>query len=143
MGEVQGLGVVDAYCGMGRYGLHAAAQGARAIGIESDPSAAVLARLRAGDGFTLLEGRVEERIAEALPVDIAVLNPPRAGVGEGVMEALSEAETPRIVYVSCDPATLARDLGRAGPDYGVGRLEVFDLFPQTARVETLLVLERN
>jgi 23S rRNA (uracil1939-C5)-methyltransferase len=75
-------------------------------------------------------------------VDIAILNPPRAGAEEGVMEALAAAHTRRILYVSCDPATLARDVARLGTEYRTPRIQVFDLFPQTARVETLLTLER-
>lgn len=143
MGEVHDLRVLDAYCGSGALGRWASRNGARTVGIESEPTATRIARELGGSTFVVLEGRVEDRIAEALPADIAVLNPPRAGTGVGVMEALAEAECPRILYVSCDPATLARDLTRLGMEYRIRMLQVFDLFPQTARVETLATLERT
>ena len=74
--------------------------------------------------------------------DLVILNPPRGGVGEGVMARLLGARPERIVYVSCDPATLARDVAGLGGGYHISRIRVFDLFPQTSRVETLLVLDR-
>jgi len=143
MGEVREMRVLDAYCGSGGYGRWAACRGAQCIGIESDPGAARMAREGVEVGFSLLEGRVEDRIGEALPADLALLNPPRAGVEDGVMERLAAAVTPRLIYVSCDPATLARDVARLGSSYAIRTLEVFDLFPQTARVETLLTLTKS
>ncbi len=162
LGEVAGLRVVDAYCGTGMYGRAAALRGAAlATGIELDPAAARVAGRPGPAAFRVLEGRVSGRLHEALPADVVLLNPPRSGVEEGVMEELAEAPPARIVYASCDPATLARDVARllrgAGPaaagagsgedggeaGYRVARLELFDLFPQTANVETLLVLERG
>jgi 23S rRNA (uracil1939-C5)-methyltransferase len=90
----------------------------------------------------MLQGSVEKRIVQALPVDLAVLNPPRGGADASVLVRLAEAGVPRIVYVSCDPATLARDVARL-PGYRVVQARAFDLFPQTTHVETLLVLERG
>jgi 23S rRNA (uracil1939-C5)-methyltransferase len=143
LGPVGGLRLVDAYCGFGTYARRAAREGATAVGIETDPGAVAAAAARPEAGFELLQGRVEERLEEALPADRVILNPPRAGVAPGVMEKLAASGPDRIVYVSCDPATLARDLGRLGPDFRVARIQVFDLFPQTARVETVLTLDRD
>jgi 23S rRNA (uracil1939-C5)-methyltransferase len=143
MGEIEGLEVLDAYCGIGEHGRRAARGGARSVGIEADPGAVRIARAFQGEGFQILEGTVEDRLADTLPVDLAVLNPPRAGVEEGVMERLAASGARRLVYVSCDPATLARDVARAGDAYAIRSVRIFDLFPQTARVETLLVLERE
>jgi 23S rRNA (uracil1939-C5)-methyltransferase len=70
-----------------------------------------------------------------------VTNPPRIGMDQRVTDALEQLAPLRIVYISCDPATLARDLTRL-PGYRLGRLQAFDLFPQTAHVETVTVLER-
>jgi 23S rRNA (uracil1939-C5)-methyltransferase len=93
-------------------------------------------------GFTLLSGSVEDRIHEALPARQVILNPPRGGADPQVMEVLQTASgIGRIVYVSCDPATLARDLARLGPGYTLKRLQALDLFPQTAHVETIVTLE--
>jgi 23S rRNA (uracil1939-C5)-methyltransferase len=86
---------------------------------------------------------VEDRIAEALPADLVVLNPPRIGVDAKVTETLLAAGPPRLIYVSCAPATLARDIGRLSSSYEVVDVRAFDLFPQTAHVEVVVVLVRT
>lgn len=136
-----GMDVVDGYCGVGAYGRTLARAGARVTGIELDPEAAQAARDGAPEGFRVLEGLVEARLGETLPAHLVILNPPRAGLHESVPRLLSETTADRILYVSCDPATLARDLGRLG-GYRLAGLRAFDLFPQTAHVETLALLER-
>jgi 23S rRNA (uracil1939-C5)-methyltransferase len=144
--EVLGLGeggrVLDAYCGAGIYGREIARAGRECIGIELDSGAVRVARDGAPAGFRVISGRVEDRLPEALPVDVAVLNPPRTGVEQGVMEALTAAGVERMVYVSCDPATLARDTALLGGAFRVSSFQIFDLFPQTAHVETVLTLDR-
>jgi 23S rRNA (uracil1939-C5)-methyltransferase len=85
---------------------------------------------------------VESALASALPADVVVLNPPRAGVAVGVTALLEQAASRGvrgIVYVSCDPATLARDLARV-PGWRIDAVRCFDMFPQTAHVETVCVL---
>ncbi|HJR36642.1 MAG TPA: 23S rRNA (uracil(1939)-C(5))-methyltransferase RlmD, partial [Gemmatimonadales bacterium] len=73
--------------------------------------------------------------------DLVITNPPRAGMDERVTAALRAAAPTRIVYISCDPATLARDLTRL-PGFRLSSTLAFDLFPQTAHVETVAVLDR-
>jgi len=73
--------------------------------------------------------------------DLVITNPPRTGMDARVSEALERLAPERVVYVSCDPATLARDLGRL-PGFRIAEVSAFDLFPQTAHVETVVVLER-
>lgn len=138
-----GLRVLDAYCGVGSYGRQIARAGGSAAGIELDARTAETAARDAPLGFRVLAGSVEERLADALPADVAILNPPRAGLGRRVAEVLGAEGPPRLVYVSCDPATLARDAAWLGPFYALTEVEAFDLFPQTARVETLAVLRRR
>ncbi|MFB3153877.1 MAG: hypothetical protein ACE10I_05325, partial [Candidatus Acidiferrales bacterium] len=75
--------------------------------------------------------------------DVAVLDPSRTGLERGVAEALAELAPPRLVYLSCDPATLARDLARLAPHYRVSQIELLDLFPQTFHIEALARLERT
>jgi tRNA/tmRNA/rRNA uracil-C5-methylase (TrmA/RlmC/RlmD family) len=84
---------------------------------------------------------VEDVIASVLPVDVVVLNPPRAGVDAAVTTLLETgaAATRAVIYVSCDPATLARDLARM-PRWRIASLVCFDMFPQTAHVETVCEL---
>jgi 23S rRNA (uracil1939-C5)-methyltransferase len=142
VGDVAGRTVVDAYCGVGNHARRLARSGARVTGIELDPDAVAAANRDAPDGARFMAGAVEEVIAGALPADVVILNPPRAGVAEPVTDALRAAPPTRIVYVSCDPATLARDVRRLAPSFRVVSARPFDLFPQTAHVETVAILER-
>jgi 23S rRNA (uracil1939-C5)-methyltransferase len=88
-----------------------------------------------------VQGRVEDILPTVLPADLVILNPPRAGVDARVAETL-EANAARIrglIYVSCNPATLARDVARL-PGYRIEAIRAFDMFPQTAHVETVCEL---
>ena len=138
-----GTRVVDAYCGVGLYGRHAARAGGHAVGIEQNSRAAKVAGRDAPEGFTVLSGTVGECLSEAFPADVVILNPPRAGVDARVTDTLHAAGPERVIYVSCDPATLARDLARLRLAYDVSEIRAFDLFPQTSHVETVVVLERR
>ena len=134
-GDVDGRRVVDAYCGVGVYGRTLATQGAECVGIELDPEAAGVARADAPKGWSVVESKVEDSIDAHLPADLVLLNPPRKGLHERIPGELNQAGVSRIIYVSCNPATLARDLKRLGEGYRMDHLEAFDLFPQTAHVE--------
>jgi 23S rRNA (uracil1939-C5)-methyltransferase len=132
---------VDAYAGLGHTARELAAQGVRVTAIELDRDAVAWSAERLPSGSRALLGRVESRLEEALPADVVILNPPRAGLDRRVTEIL-DAVRPApatVVYVSCDPATLARDVGRL-PRYRIASLESFDMFPQTAHVETVCEL---
>ena len=135
--------VVDMYCGVGSYGRDLARLGAHVIGIERDSEAASAATRDAPETFTVWTGAVEDRMEESLPADLVVLNPPRVGADAKVTEVLQAAGPPRLIYVSCDPATLARDIGRLSSSYEVVDVRAFDLFPQTAHVEVVVVLKRT
>src|SRR2546426_630815 len=83
-----------------------------------------------------------EDVLPRLPVPHAVVvNPPRAGLHWDVSLRLTSDPVPKLVYISCDPATLARDLQRLNVNYVVKEVRAFDLFPQTAHIETVAVLE--
>jgi len=140
IGDPAGLRVVDAYCGVGLHARRLARAGARVVGIELDPEAVAEARRSAVEGTEYVEGPVEELLPAHLPADLVILNPPRAGVAAEAADALAAAPPRRIVYVSCNPATLARDLRRLGEGFRVESVRSFDLFPQTAHVETVVVL---
>jgi 23S rRNA (uracil1939-C5)-methyltransferase len=134
--------VIDAYAGRGATALALAERGARVTAIESDRTAAAWVADRLPSGSRSIAGRVEDVLSDVLPADVAILNPPRAGVDAVVTEMLGRPEGARaIVYVSCDPATLARDVGRLSA-YRVGAIRAFDMFPQTAHVETVCELTR-
>lgn len=142
-GDVAGLRIVDAYCGVGFHARRFARAGARVVGIELDPQAVEEAIRAAPEGARFVEGPVEALIRAELPTDLVVLNPPRAGVHAEVTAALLEAPPERAIYISCNPATLARDLKRLAPAYRLAGVRSFDLFPQTAHVETVALLERH
>ena len=133
--------VIDGYAGLGDTAQELAAHGVEVTAIELDRDAVEWCAAHLPPGSRALQGRVEQVLADVLPADVVILNPPRAGVDKRVAEIL-EAVRPApaaIVYVSCDPATLARDVGRL-PHYRIASLESFDMFPQTAHVETVCEL---
>ncbi|HEY0243520.1 MAG TPA: hypothetical protein VGC52_12725, partial [Gemmatimonadaceae bacterium] len=133
--------IVDAYSGAGDTAIRLARAGAKVTAIELDSDAARWCALHLPEGSVSLRARVEEVLPKVLPADAVVLNPPRAGTDSRVTEALEQVSVkPRVVvYVSCNPATLARDIARL-PGYRVASIVPFDMFPQTAHVETVCEL---
>jgi len=141
--------VVDLFSGAGDTSVALAARGVRVAAVELDEEASAFAASRLPAGSRAITARAEDAIASLLPADVVVLNPPRAGVDARITAALeasvagsrgASAERPRaIIYVSCDPATLARDVARL-PGWRVEHLACYDLFPQTAHVETVCEL---
>ena len=132
--------VIDGYAGAGEIAI-ALSQGAAVTAIELDPDASEWSASRLRHPSTAVHGRVEDVLAGLLPADLVILNPPRAGVDARVAEALEEnaGRTGGVIYVSCNPATLARDLSRL-PSYAIESVRAFDMFPQTAHVETVCEL---
>ena len=133
--------VVDAYCGIGLHARRLARLGLQVVGIELDEAAVDEARRAAPENTTFVAGRVEERLPEFLPADLVIANPPRAGLDAAAAEALAKTPPKRILYVSCDPATLARDIRRLEATHRLTSVRCFDLFPQTSHVETVAELE--
>ena len=131
--------VIDAYGGAGTYGRQLVRDGFDVTVIDASAPACRDAR-RAG--LHVIEAPVEEGLAQALPADGLIVNPPRAGLSKQVSELLVDRGPDRMVYVSCDPATLARDLARLR-GYRVISLAALDMFPQTAHVESVVTLTRE
>jgi len=133
--------VIDGYAGAGDAAVALASRGITVTAIELDAEAGAWCAQRLAPPSRAVVALVEDEIAGALPADVVLLNPPRSGVASAVTEVLS-ACVPRpraIVYVSCDPATLARDVARLS-GWTVASLVCFDMFPQTAHVETVCEL---
>lgn len=145
--------LLDAYGGAGLFSLFLGPRAARLYGIEGDREAARHAGInlaRAGlEKARFFQGDVGQVIArELLPrrvkADVALLDPPRDGCGEGTLDAVAALAPERIVYVSCNPATQARDcLTLAGFGYRLRTLTPIDMFPQTAHIETVALLTRE
>ena len=133
--------IVDAYAGGGEIAALLASRGRVVTAIEIDRDAAARASARLPAPSRVVRGAVEDHFAEALPADVVVLNPPRTGLDARVTAALEGAvvKPGAVIYVSCNPATLARDLARL-PGYRLGAVTGYDMFPQTAHVETVCEL---
>lgn len=141
--------VLDLYAGVGLFAVAAAAKGLEPVtAVEGDPasSADLVANARPfGAAFTTVHEPVERFLARARPPaeTTVIVDPPRTGMSRQALDAVLAGRFTRLLYVSCDVATLARDLRRAiDTGYHVTHLEAFDLFPNTAHVETLAVLDR-
>jgi 23S rRNA (uracil1939-C5)-methyltransferase len=139
---------IDAYAGTGDIAVALAEHGVRVTAIELDRDASRVSRARLPRGSRAVAASVEDALAAALPADVVILNPPRAGLDPrvpGILAGNADNSADRrttplaIIYVSCNPATLARDLRRM-ESYRIRSLRTFDMFPQTAHVETVCEL---
>jgi 23S rRNA (uracil1939-C5)-methyltransferase len=139
LGDVAGRKVWDLYAGIGETTAQLAALGAQVESVELDRRAVAEAEAR-GPVARRHVGRVEDVLGELRRPDLVVTNPPRTGMDERVSSTLERLRPAKVVYISCDPATLARDLQRM-PQLRLILVQAFDLFPQTSHVETVAVLE--
>ena len=141
--------VLELYSGVGSMTCYLA--GGRVTAVEEWPSAVELAELNMrANGF---EGKVKNICARAEDAmidlqgenyDCVVVDPPRSGCERSVLEAVNSLDVPRVVYVSCNPATLARDAKiLAGYGYSLTSIRAFDMFPQTVHVESVALLEKR
>jgi len=138
--------LLDLYCGVGLFGLALAPDVGRVVGIEADPAAAADCRFNAQglEAASVIEGRVDDVLAGLQdPVDLALLSPTREGAGEAAIGGLARLAPERVLYVSSDPATLARDASRlAEAGYRVARLQPVDMFPQTFHIASMALFTR-
>jgi 23S rRNA (uracil1939-C5)-methyltransferase len=139
LGEVSGRKVWDLYAGIGETTAQLVARGAVVESVEQDRRAVAEAEAR-GPAARRHIGRVEAILRELRRPDLVIANPPRTGMHQRVTAELERVRPARLVYISCDPATLARDLQRL-EHFRLMLVQAFDLFPQTTHVETVTVLE--
>jgi 23S rRNA (uracil1939-C5)-methyltransferase len=139
LGEVEGRKLWDLYAGIGETTAQLVSRGARVESVELDRRAVAEAEAR-GPTARRLAGRVEDVVTQLRAPDGVITNPPRTGMDERVTAELERVRPNCVVYVSCDPATLARDLQRL-PSFRLTAVRAFDLFPQTTHVETVATLE--
>ena len=135
---------IDAYAGAGEGAIALASCGIPTTAIELDPDASAWSGSRLALPSRAVQGRVEDVLPEVLPADLVIVNPPRAGMDARVTEILEAHAGPvrAVIYVSCNPATLGRDLSRM-PSYRIESIRAFDMFPQTAHVETVCELRAS
>ena len=148
-----GMRLADFYCGAGTFALFFASCGATVLGIEENGAAVNEARANAArnhceQATTFITGKVEQAIrAQAVATflktaDAVFLDPPRRGTDGATLGAIVEARVPAVWYLSCDPATLARDIAiLVNGGYRLSNVQPFDMFPQTGHVEALATLE--
>ncbi|MDX6692647.1 MAG: rRNA (uracil1939-C5)-methyltransferase [Blastocatellia bacterium] len=148
----EGASAVDLYCGVGLFTLPLARRFARVTGVEANPSAIAYAGRNLSDAqlanATFECARVGEYLADhaaaIAPADFVLLDPPRAGAEPQALAGILALRPEQITYVSCDPATLARDLKELlSGGYQLESVAAFDMFPQTHHVETVAKLKRD
>lgn len=148
IGEAQGDLAWDLYAGVGLFARQLAARFGKVIAVESAlaSSAALAANLTGTSGEAVCASTLEflrQNTRGARP-DLIVVDPPRTGLEGGISELLGDIEAPQFVYVSCDPATLARDLRvLLARGYAIESVTLADLFPQTFHLETVVRLRRS
>ena len=139
--------ILDAYCGIGAISLWLGQTGLKVTGIEDLSQAVEDARSSAKenciDCCSFLHGKVEEHIRKFKEqnIETIILDPPRKGCSEKVLQSVCEISPKQVIYISCNPSTLARDLTRL-EEYTIKEILVIDLFPQTQHIETAVLLTK-
>ncbi|KJS88246.1 MAG: hypothetical protein JM58_01420 [Peptococcaceae bacterium BICA1-8] len=144
--------VIDAYCGIGSIAIYVASQAKRVIGIEvveeAIKDARENAKLNKINNTEFITGKAEQWLPQwvkgGVRANVIIVDPPRKGCAPETLEAIVKVSPNRVVYVSCNPATLARDLKYLVENgYEVEKVQPIDLFPQTSHVETVVCLQRK
>ncbi|RUA02950.1 MAG: 23S rRNA (uracil(1939)-C(5))-methyltransferase RlmD [Deltaproteobacteria bacterium] len=140
--------VVDLYCGAGTIALTLAEQAGSVIGIEISDTAIADAeknsRINGIDNCRFIRGDIRDKLPGlSVKPDLLIIDPPRAGMHKDVVQQVLALSPERIVYVSCNPATLARDLGLMVDDYDIREVQPVDMFPHTWHIEAVARLHRR
>jgi 23S rRNA (uracil1939-C5)-methyltransferase len=143
LGSPAGRSIVDLYAGIGARAIRWAINGGDVTAVEEDAAASDACSgaakiASAGARLRIVSGKVEDHLSLLEGADVVVVNPPRTGLAAPVRDALATAPVAALAYISCDPATLARDLKVLGGSYDVLEVQPFDAFPQTAHIETIV-----
>jgi 23S rRNA (uracil747-C5)-methyltransferase len=146
--EVDPTSMWDLYCGVGGFALHAARPGRAVTGIETSAEAIRSAKQSAREaGSVDLRFAADDATEHALrsrpeqSPELVVVNPPRRGIGPALADWLEASDVQHVVYSSCNPVTLAKDLARM-PSLRLRRARVLDMFPQTGHLEAVALLTR-
>ena len=149
--------IYDLYCGCGTLGLAVKQKGQKLLGIEVVPEAIASAKINRSLSLDEQESSECEFICKdvlkadfsqliksgkMLPPDVIIVDPPRKGLDIGVVKKVMELNAPKICYISCDPATLARDLKMISREYKIEEVTPVDLFPNAAHIETVVLMTK-
>lgn len=146
-----GMHAIDLYSGSGVIGLHLAKEGAKVIGMEGNPiaveDAIFNAKYNGLNNCAFVQGDVLATFNQAFlktheRPDVIVLDPPRSGTLKEILKTIISSGVQRLIYVSCNPQALARDLLMLLPSFSIQMVQPFDMFPQTPNLETVAVLNR-
>ncbi len=138
---------IDAYCGVGTISLLLSKYVSEVIGIE-----VVFEAIKNADNNKKINniknakfilGKTEEKLQSINNIDLLVVDPPRKGLEDSLIDTIKQKEIKHIIYVSCNEATLARDLGLLKDEYNIKEIKAFDMFPNTNSLECLAYLERK
>ena len=150
--------IYDLYCGCGTLGLAVKRKGQKLLGIEVVPEAIASAKINrslsldeaeANECEFICKDVLETDFAQLIksgkipPPDCIIVDPPRKGLDIGVVKKIEELGAPKICYISCDPATLARDLKMLTGKYEIQEVTPADLFPNASHVETVVLLSKG
>ena len=147
IGNTKRNNLIDLYCGTGTIGIYLSKCFNNIIGIELNKQAVedakVNARINEVNNIEFYAGDVGKIINDKIKADVIVVDPPRSGLDKRTKDILLKIKASKIVYVSCNPLTLARDIKELNSGYELGGITLVDMFPNTHHVETVCVLERK
>ena len=140
--------ILDLYCGVGTLGINACKKASKAYGIEIVKNAVLNAitnsKINKRDNIYYMLGKVEDNLPKIKDnIDTIIVDPPRAGLDPKTKQTILDFKCNKIIYVSCDPMTLARDLKELSSIYNIKKIESYDMFPFTEHIETYCVLEKR
>ena len=145
--ENRNLKVLDLYCGTGTIGMLVSRYSKSVVGIEVNSDAIESANIcKDVNNLTNISfhlGKVEDKIDIISDIDSVIVDPPRSGLDNHTIDMLLKLRPSSIIYVSCDPVTLARDLKILKNNYNISLVSLYDMFPNTYHVETVCILEKK
>lgn len=140
--------ILDLYCGVGTLGINACKKAKKAYGIEIVKNAILNAitnsKINKRDNIYYMLGKVEDNLSKIKDnIDTIIVDPPRAGLDDKTKQTILNFKANKIIYVSCDPMTLARDLKELSSLYNIKKVTALDMFPYTEHIETFCILEKR
>jgi len=140
--------IIDAYCGIGTIGIYLSSKVKHVIGIDVSEANVYAAKrnidINKISNMEIILGKSEDVLKNVLRShSLLIVDPPRSGLHKNVIKTVLEIKPRKLVYVSCNPATLARDIGILAQSYQLTRIQPIDMFPQTAHIEAVATLDRR